>query len=43
MVGNSTVILQMAERLAITGNDLLLSDSALRTIAAVLAAHPIKR
>jgi hypothetical protein len=33
----------MAERLAITGNDLLLSDSALHTIAAVLAAHPIKR
>jgi alginate O-acetyltransferase complex protein AlgJ len=43
MAANSTVILQMAERLAITGNDLLLSDAALATFAKVLAAHPIKK
>ncbi|MFN2519046.1 MAG: hypothetical protein ABR604_08405 [Jatrophihabitantaceae bacterium] len=42
MIDRDTVIVQMAERLAITGNDLLLSDAALTKIAAVLRAHPVK-
>ncbi|PZS16522.1 MAG: hypothetical protein DLM57_10170 [Pseudonocardiales bacterium] len=42
MIGQQTVIVQMAERLAITGNNLLLSDAALRQIAAILSAHPVK-
>lgn len=42
MIGRNTVIVQMGERLAITGNNLLLSDAELEVIAKVLAAHPEK-
>ncbi len=42
MIDRSTVIVQMGERLAITGNNLLLSDAELNAIAKVLAAHPKK-
>jgi alginate O-acetyltransferase complex protein AlgJ len=43
MVSRDTIVLQMGERLAITGNNLLLSDAALNLIAKTLAAHPIKK
>jgi alginate O-acetyltransferase complex protein AlgJ len=42
MIDRDTVIVQMGERLAITGNNLLLSDAALKDFAQVLAAHPRK-
>ena len=43
MIGRSTVIFQVAERMATTGYSVLLTDSALHTIATVLAAHPVAR
>lgn len=43
MAANHTVVIQMGERLAITGNNLLLSDKALAAIAAALEAHPVPK
>lgn len=40
MIGCSTVIFQVAERVATTGYSVLLTDSALDTVARVLAANP---
>lgn len=43
MIGSSTVIFEVAERVATTGNSVLLATSTLNTIAKVLAAHPLKK
>lgn len=43
MIGRSTVIFQVAERIATTGYSVLLTDSALNTLARVLAAHPVSK
>jgi len=43
MIGRSTVIFQIAERIASTGYSVLLTDSALNTLARVLAAHPVSK
>jgi alginate O-acetyltransferase complex protein AlgJ len=40
MIGRSTVIFQVAERVATTGYSVLLTDKALDTVARVLAANP---